>query len=518
MTPSVSLVIPSYNGAHFLAGCLDSVAALDYPRERLETIVVDNASTDGTAELLARDYPWVHVLRQDENCGFAGANNIGASAAGGECVAFANNDMRLDPAWLRELVAAYAPEEGYCCVAGLILNASGERVDFADGFVNFHGMAGQIGFGEPVEHVPVEDGRELFFACGGSMLVDRHAFLELGGFDESFFAYFEDVDLGWRLWLAGHKVRLASRARSFHHHHGTGARFPMHQRVVLYERNALSMLVKNLEERNLYRFLAAALCLVSERGRLDSGTDPAEFAFGAPSAGERREVPLNSLARFHAVSAFVEALDGAFARRAEIQALRRRSDVELFALFRRPFLPVYREEAYLAAAARLVRAFGILDQFPERRATQLVVVPGADTARAVELARETSRFVRTVFAGDGAPAGTEAFADRSREELEQLVRESDVLVLGDGAPHAAELSAQARLVRSTDASGEELRGLVEAPPGLGSAATEELQVLAALWRAQPTQDGLAQSLWGRLPERVRTSLRPALRKLRGSGG
>ena len=73
MTPSVALVVPSYNGARFLEECLDSVATLDYPKERLETIVVDNASTDGTLELLATRYPWVRVLPQRENTGFAAA-------------------------------------------------------------------------------------------------------------------------------------------------------------------------------------------------------------------------------------------------------------------------------------------------------------------------------------------------------------------------------------------------------------------------------------------------------------
>src|SRR5918912_2916473 len=114
--PSVALVIPSYEGSRCLPECLDSVAALDYPRNLLETIVVDNGSTDSTAELLATRYPWVRVLRQSENLGFAEAVNVGARASTAACLALANNDMRLDPAWLRELVAAYEPQEGYRCV------------------------------------------------------------------------------------------------------------------------------------------------------------------------------------------------------------------------------------------------------------------------------------------------------------------------------------------------------------------------------------------------------------------
>src|SRR5205814_5032718 len=98
----------------------------------------------------------------------------------------------------RELVGAYEPEGGYSCVGGLIVSLDGERVDFAEGYVSFHGMAGQIGQGQLVSDIPLVDRREVLFACGGSLLVARELFLDLGGFDPTFFAYFEDVDLGWR--------------------------------------------------------------------------------------------------------------------------------------------------------------------------------------------------------------------------------------------------------------------------------------------------------------------------------
>src|SRR5206468_7131624 len=141
------------------------------------------------------------------------------------------------------------------------------------GYVTAYGTAGQLAYGEPVEHAAVQDGRELPFPCGGSFLVQRELFVDLGGFDPTYFALFEDVDFGWRLWLAGHKVRLAAGARSFHHHSATGLRIPGHQRIVLLERNALLMLLKNLGEPDAYRFLAAALCLVVERARLVAHTD-----------------------------------------------------------------------------------------------------------------------------------------------------------------------------------------------------------------------------------------------------
>jgi GT2 family glycosyltransferase len=514
-TPSVALVIPTYNGAGFLPECLDSVAALDYPRHLLETIVVDNGSTDGTAELLATRYPWVRVLRQGENLGFAAAVNVGAESSSAECLALANNDMRLDPAWLRELVAAYAPEEGYSCVGGLILSVDGARVDFAEGFVTFHGMAGQIGQGEAVEDVPLVDRRELLFACGGSLLVDRALFLELGGFDPAFFAYFEDVDLGWRLWLAGRKVRLAPRARSFHHRHGTGLMVPRHQRVVLQERNALLMLVKNVDERDLYRLLAAALCLVSERARLSSLTDPREFEFGVPVSGTHREVPFKALAHLYGVAGFVAGLEDALARRERVQALRRRSDDEIFALFRRPFRPIYAEESYLEGSAALARAFGIVERFPDRRLTRLLHV-GAG-GRDAGFARTVAGIVPVVRATDGpleelvrecdvvlveagAPAAAEAarlakgvrplvvdLVDRRPPDGLELAREGDLLLC---APEARDSWAAAGLTVHPVAGDDQLlplRLLVEEPRRFGfePATTEDLQALAAVRRAPP---------------------------------
>ena len=137
--PSVAIVIPNWNGVQHLPDCLDSVDSLEYPRDRYEVILVDNGSTDSSLELVEREYPWVRIVKRSENLGFAAASNAGASAATAECVAFLNNDMRVDSNWLTELVAAYDPQEGYVCVAGTILSWDGTRIDFVDGLINFFG-------------------------------------------------------------------------------------------------------------------------------------------------------------------------------------------------------------------------------------------------------------------------------------------------------------------------------------------------------------------------------------------
>src|SRR2546423_10826122 len=260
--PSVSIVIPNWNGAAHLPDCLDAVAELDYPAGLMEVIVVDNGSADDSRDLVEQGYPDVRLVALPRNEGFAAACNAGARESRSECLAFMNNDMRAEATWLRRLVEAYEPSEGYVCVAGVILNWDGSRLDFVEGTVNFHGLAWQEHFKKPVREELIHDGADLLFACGGSMLISREVYLDLGGFDAAYFAYYEDVDLGWRLWLAGYKVRLAGAARIFHRHHGSAAAMAKHVPAFLYERNALFTLFKNLSDENLPRVSAPSLLLL----------------------------------------------------------------------------------------------------------------------------------------------------------------------------------------------------------------------------------------------------------------
>ncbi|MEP6977194.1 MAG: glycosyltransferase family 2 protein [Thermoleophilia bacterium] len=441
---SVTLIIANLNGKRHLQPCLDSIAALDYDRELIDVVVVDNASTDGSVEFLTERYPWVRVLPQDRNLGFAEAVNVAAAASRSECIALLNNDMRLDPGWLKGLVKAYAPADGYPCVAGLILDWEGDRIDFAEGFVNFHGAAAQGRFHESVDLVDVEDGRELLFACGGSMLVDRELFLALGGFDPAFFAYFEDVDFGWRLWLAGHKVRLAAGAVSFHRHHTTGAGFPLYQRALIFERNWLLMLIKNLDEPHVWRLLSAALLLLNQRVVLETGSRRSLFDPGRPAAADSEKVPRIALARIHAVADVVENLDAVLERRKTVQASRRRADKELFRFFERPFAPVREDAPYLDAMVRVSQALGLVELFPERRAVKLLVLSPADDARLWELAGAAARVLSVIYASPGGSRrssdGFQSLELRSTSSARQLAAEVDFVL---GSAGDAELAGVA---------------------------------------------------------------------------
>ena len=209
--------------------------------------------------------------------------------------------------------------------------------------------------------VPVEDGAELLFACGGAMLIDRETYLNLGGLDDAFFAYFEDVDLGWRLWVTGFRVVLAADAIAYHRMHGTSSRFPLHQRYLLYERNALRMIIKNYGDENLEKVLAPALLLAVKRALLRGELPRSPYDIGGDTA-VTEVVPRLALAHLHAIGDVVDDLDGVMEARALVQRARRRPDSEILPRFKRPMWPVMDDGDYVRvseAVSACVRACGL---------------------------------------------------------------------------------------------------------------------------------------------------------------
>ena len=206
---------------------------------------VSGGSHDRGATTPARDscHPERHEI------GFAAGNNHGAAAATGDYVIFLNDDTRVHPDWLRELVDT-ARRRGAAAVASYILDWSGTMVDFVDGALNFQGKGFQLDYGAPVERLTPEE-KPLLFACGCAMLVDRAVLAEVGGWDEGAFAYYEDVELGWRLHVLGYEVWLSPKAVVYHKHHGTSGQWPEPPRQRLYERNSLRALYGLLETESL---------------------------------------------------------------------------------------------------------------------------------------------------------------------------------------------------------------------------------------------------------------------------
>lgn len=418
--PLVSLIAVNFNGRDHLGPFLESVRAQDYLD--LEVWVVDNGSRDGSVEWLRAQHPYVRVLENPENLGFATPNNQAARLATGTYLALLNNDMRLSPDWVSRMVARMeAAPPDLACLGSRILNWDGTRVDFIGGTIAFNGMGRQPAFQLAVdspEGTAFPD--ELPFACGGAMLIRRDTFLEVGGFDEDYFAYFEDVDLGWRLWVLGYRVGFCPEAVVYHRHNGTSGRFDPRKKLALLERNALATMIKNYDDESLASALPAALLLAFKRVGVRAGLDRNAFRFrpvaparglpaaASPSAGGTgwgriwrnlwrvgprltlKKVVLalahGALARWEGleevseaevavrreayavvagVEDLVDMLPTLMAKRAKIQQARKRTDAEILRLSPDRFEPLLVEADYPDSHWSILRALG-LDRRCER--------------------------------------------------------------------------------------------------------------------------------------------------------
>jgi GT2 family glycosyltransferase len=210
----VAVAIVNANSGPLLRQALAALS--EQTRRPDRTIVVDNASTDGSADGLEREFPDVQVLRLGENTGFAAANNRAARELDDcEWLALLNPDAFPEPAWLEELLAAASRRSDYSFFASRVLQASDpQRLDATGDVLHVSGVAWQRRHGEPAS--AESDPGEVFSASGVAALYRRDAFLAVGGFDERYFCYYEDTDLAFRLRLAGHRCWYVPTAVAHH--------------------------------------------------------------------------------------------------------------------------------------------------------------------------------------------------------------------------------------------------------------------------------------------------------------
>jgi N-acetylglucosaminyl-diphospho-decaprenol L-rhamnosyltransferase len=212
--PLVSVIVVTWNGRPYLDACLRAVAA--QAGVEMETILVDNASTDGTVEYVRERFPAVRLVPLAENRGFAGGNNAGVREARGRFIALLNNDAVPQSDWLQALLRGVDERTRRVLVTSrivymhdpAIIDSAGDGMLVSGGaFKRHHGARVDVAL----------QSAEVFGVCGAACLMPKQLFEELGGFDEDFFASHEDVDLSYRARLLGYRCFYAADAVVRHH-------------------------------------------------------------------------------------------------------------------------------------------------------------------------------------------------------------------------------------------------------------------------------------------------------------
>jgi GT2 family glycosyltransferase len=239
----VSVIIPTWNMRERLERCLQALQAQTHPADQV--IVVDNHSTDDTAQTVAARYPWVDLVRLPENRGTAGGVNAGVRAACGDVLTTLDSDAYPQPGWLAALLEAMAAHPDYAFFACKLLLADGSgRIDSAgDGFdPRFGGV--MLGHLEP-DGPAFSQPREVFSATGAASAYRRLVFQAAGELDESLFIYGDDIDLGFRARLLGFRCLYTPGAVVFHERSAAFGRGSAAQLRLVY-RNGLTVYLKNM--------------------------------------------------------------------------------------------------------------------------------------------------------------------------------------------------------------------------------------------------------------------------------
>jgi GT2 family glycosyltransferase len=234
-----SVIVVVHAGVHHLEDSLGSLAP-NSDRSDVEVVLVDNGSPTPCAEVVSDRWPSVVVVRSEQNLGFTGGVHLGAEAASGEVLILLNDDAAANDGFVDGHLEVLAANPQAAASAGRLVTWDSGRHDFVRGAVTFDCHAFQPGQGFDLTDLdPPGLGEKLPFACGGNMAIRREDWDARGGFDTDFFAYFEDVDLGWRLWAVGREVVAAPNAVARHRGAQTSAGLGNFLRGVLFERNAL---------------------------------------------------------------------------------------------------------------------------------------------------------------------------------------------------------------------------------------------------------------------------------------
>lgn len=261
-SPSVSVIIVNYNGQEFIGECLDSVLASTY--RNFEIVVIDNASTDGSLSYLKKKYgknKKVRIIKSEKQLYFTGGGNLGAKKAKVEKLFFLNSDTVIDKNCLKELVKFTGKQKKYLVQPKILVYGHRKRsegslanariIDNVGGKYSFWGFGYGLGRGE-TDHGQYEQNRRLDFVNGTAFMIDRNFFWKLGGFDESFRYFYEDVDLSLRAKRVGGQCWYCAKSLLFHKGSLTFRKNLSKDKLSYYvRRNRMLTLLKNQKQVSL---------------------------------------------------------------------------------------------------------------------------------------------------------------------------------------------------------------------------------------------------------------------------
>ncbi|MBO4373671.1 MAG: glycosyltransferase family 2 protein [Lachnospiraceae bacterium] len=240
---TVSIIIPNYNGGEYIRGCLDSLKEQDF--DDLEILVVDNCSTDGSADIVKNEYPEITLKLLSENFGFSRAVNEGLKLSEAPYVILLNNDTRVEKDFVSRLFEAVSGDERIFSASAKMLQMSNpDRIDGAGDLYCALGWAFARGKGK--KRTRYERPCNIFASCAGASIYSRKILDEIGWFDEFHFAYLEDVDIGYRARIMGYRNVYCPKAVVYHAGSAVSGSRYNDFKIRLSARNNMYIIMKNM--------------------------------------------------------------------------------------------------------------------------------------------------------------------------------------------------------------------------------------------------------------------------------
>jgi GT2 family glycosyltransferase len=257
--PEVTIVVLNYNGKKHIHDCLNSIFGMNYPH--FKVVVVDNASNDGSLFAVKQKFPKAKIVEHNINHGFAKAYNMVLEEIESDFIVLLNNDVKVEPEWLNELMPYISGDDEVSAVTPkMLFMQNTSAINAAGGKCDIYGSGWNRGNGEK-DIGQYEKVEEVFYANGGAIVIRKKAWKDVGSFDEQYFLYGEDLDWCWRARLKGYRIIYVPHSRI--HHEWRASNGPM---IPFLERNWLTTTIKNYDSGTLLKLAPKLVALKAAVG------------------------------------------------------------------------------------------------------------------------------------------------------------------------------------------------------------------------------------------------------------